>query len=509
MTHAVARNKTFLLINVSGRRFELLRSTLERFPFTRLGKIATQADPNVGKNAGNENNQPLYDYYDIVLQEYFFERNPDAFSIVVNYYATNSVHVPRHLCTQIFQEEIDYWGLVFSLPNCCQGYHRQEWEIMEGTRLTNLLFERQHKKSVVEAPAIVIKLGKYHRWRRIIWDLFENTDSSKAAQYMSVFSSVMVIISMIILCISTHPSIRLQLADGTTEDHPNIFIFEVICIVWFTFEYLVRTFTCPSYKDYFKSLMNAIDLLAILPFYVKVAVESMDLAADSGFTSIRRSLQVLRIFRIIRIFKIARHSAGLQVLGYTVKNSLPELGLLLMLLLMGMTLFSSLVYYAEMGSPNNDFDSIIAAFWWAIITMTTVGYGDMAPKTTFGQIIGSVCCLSGILFIALPIPTIVSNFSSFYKDHRNKEKLNKINAAEASVFTENDLKVAGSNQSIASDVTLADDVAESAAETMERGRRVSLNQIERQGTYLRRLSTISNAPLDRSALARLQEVREE
>ena len=287
----------------------------------------------------------------------------------------------------------------------------------------------------------------------------------------------MVIISTAGMCISTLPHFRLTLSDGSSADNPNLLIFEIICIVWFTFEYLARTLTCPSLKEYFKSLMNAIDLLAILPFYIRIIVETLDVNINPNFVSARRSLQVLRIFRVVRIFKVARHSAGLQVLGYTVRNSLPELGLLLMLLLLGMTLFSSLVYYAEMDAKDNRFDSIIGAFWWAIITMTTVGYGDMSPKTTFGKIIGSLCCLSGILFIALPIPTIVSNFSSFYKDHRNKEKLNKINSAEGAGITSSDLELPFSAESPSPDIC----------------RTLSVSLIGRQGSYLRRLSTISDS----------------
>ena len=98
-------------------------------------------------------------------------------------------------------------------------------------------------------------------------------------------------------------------------------------------------------------------------------------------------LEFFSIIRILRLFKLTRHSPGLKILIHTFKASSKELNLLLFFLILGMVIFSSLVYYAERlhTNPDNDFKSIPEGLWWAVVTMTTVGYGDMVPKTSAGK----------------------------------------------------------------------------------------------------------------------------
>ena len=114
-----------------------------------------------------------------------------------------------------------------------------------------------------------------------------------------------------------------------------------------------------------------------------------------------------------------------------------ELTLLLFFLIVCVVIFAATVYYSEMDTHPNSFSSIPDSFWWAVVTMTTVGYGDMRPQTTLGKFVGSLCAVAGVLTIALPVPVIVSNFNYFYMKERENEELIKYSILNQRMSNEN------------------------------------------------------------------------
>ncbi|XP_036671219.3 potassium voltage-gated channel protein Shaw isoform X3 [Drosophila suzukii] len=202
------------------------------------------------------------------------------------------------------------------------------------------------------------------------------------------------------------------------QPHEAFFYVELVCNVWFFIEVLIRLIVSPNLWQFIKSPVNIIDFTATLSFYTDV------MQRMGEYTGL---LEAFSIVRIMRLFKLTRHSPGLRILIHTFKASAKELTLLVFFLVLGIVFFASLAYYAEklQDNPDNQFKSIPLGLWWAIVTMTTVGYGDVAPKTYPGMFVGALCALAGVLTIALPVPVIVSNFSMFYSHTQARSKLPK------------------------------------------------------------------------------------
>ncbi|XP_068673866.1 potassium voltage-gated channel subfamily A member 3-like [Montipora capricornis] len=392
-----------IVINVSGLRFETYDKTLGQFPETLLGCAAKRDF-----------------YYDSENNEYFFDRNRSSFEAILFFYQSNGKLVrPSGVPFYVFAEEVKFFEL--------GKEHLQRLEIAEGY-ITD------------DKPILPTNLTQ-----RRVWEFFEYPDSSLAARVLALWSVSVILLSIVVFCLETLPDFRCSKdSDGpgceknssSTNDagakkvHDVWFVIEILCITWFTFEYVVRLLSAPQKLVFIRSFLNIIDLVAILPYYITLPMN------EARVTSLA-VLRVIRLVRVFRIFKLSRHSKGLQVLGYTLRSSSRELAMLMFFLFIGVVLFASAVYYAELGSQSN-FESIPDAFWWAVVTMTTVGYGDMTPQTLGGKVVGSICAISGVLTIALPVPVIVSNFNYFYKREELNQSFEMAENGEYGGMDEND-----------------------------------------------------------------------
>ncbi|KAL4629931.1 potassium voltage-gated channel subfamily G member 2 [Arapaima gigas] len=408
------------IINVGGIKYRIPWTTLEEFPLTRLGKLRSCHN--------HEEIMDVCDDYDISCNEFFFDRNPSAFRTIVTFLAAGKLRLLREMCALSFQEELLYWGVEeANLDWCCLRKLRlRQEEQREAQRQDGSLASPPSEEP---PPGPFPDEGRMAGCMRRLRDMVENPHSGLPGKIFACLSVIFVAITAVTLCISTMPDLRAEEERGECSQRCyNIFVLETVCVAWFSLEFLLRFIQTQSKCLFLRTPLNIIDVVAILPYYITLIVDSLSAGerpAGSGNNYLEKVGLVLRVLRALRIFyvmRLARHSLGLQTLGLTVRRCTREFGLLLLFLCVAMALFSPLVFLAEseMGAKQ-EFTSIPGSYWWAVISMTTVGYGDMVPRSIPGQVVALSSILSGILLMAFPVTSIFHTFSRSYLELKEEQ----------------------------------------------------------------------------------------
>lgn len=201
--------------------------------------------------------------------------------------------------------------------------------------------------------------------------------------------------------------------------------FEVITVAIFTVEYFLRIWTADLfYKDsnrlraigkYVFSPMGLVDLVAILPFFLPILFK-LDL----------RFIRILRIVRLLRVLKLNRYTRSLRLIGDIIKEKRYELGASVFVCVILILVASTIMFYLEHDDQPENFPNIIATFWWAVATLTTVGYGDVYPVTGWGKLISGIIAVLGIGLVALPAAILSSSFSERINKKKEKKLEKKI-----------------------------------------------------------------------------------
>jgi voltage-gated potassium channel len=254
------------------------------------------------------------------------------------------------------------------------------------------------------------------RTRNLIHQFVDDRGSTKLAKAFNGLIMLLIAWSVLGLVISSIPGF----SEAANKWFRNIEFFTVVV---FTFEYFLRIYTAPEHI-YFKrkkyprlafavSFYGLVDLLSILPYLLGVFFDA-------------KFLRVIRILRFVRVLKLSRYLEATTIFRRVLLAKRPELSIVIIVLLTLLFFSSVVIYYIEHEAQPDVFVSIPHSMWWAVSTLTTVGYGDMVPITPWGKVIGGLVSFMGVGTFALPAGILASGFTDYWKVHKTNSNIKNV-----------------------------------------------------------------------------------
>ena len=220
-------------------------------------------------------------------------------------------------------------------------------------------------------------------------------NDNPSSKIFDITIQLVIILSILSFSIETIPDL-----EQSTRDALNM--FEVFSVAIFTIEYIIRIYTAQKRWSYIFSFYGIIDLLSILPFYLSFFLDL-------------RSLKAFKLFRLFRLFKLTKYNKTLDRFQKAIVNSKEEFVLFLILTLIMFYLSSVGIYYFEHEAQPKIFSSIFDSMWWAVATLTTVGYGDVYPITVGGKIFTTFMLLIGLGIVGIPAGIVAAALTEVNK----------------------------------------------------------------------------------------------
>lgn len=255
--------------------------------------------------------------------------------------------------------------------------------------------------------------------RRRVYALVETVsyDDLAVQKYdiFDIFIVVLIILNIASVILETVQSLHLRYAHIFKD-------FEVFSVIVFTIEYILRVWSCTEVEKYkapvwgrikfMLSFLAIVDLFSFLPFYLPMFIP-FDMRFLRGF----------RLFRLVRVLKIGRYSEALRLFGRVLNAKKAELLTAVFAIFILLIISSSLLYFVEHEAQPTKFKNIPEAMWWGVVTLTTVGYGDIYPITTLGKVFASIISLLGIGLFALPAGILSAGFVEEIKTKKEPVKI--------------------------------------------------------------------------------------
>ena len=358
-----------VVINIGGEVFETTVGTLGRFPDTLLG-----------------NREKRTPYYCTTSRQYFFNRSRMFFDAILFFYQSRGLlSCPPGVAYHLFEEECRFYELPEEAIKRIKPKELQELDADDETKNDN------YHKSIT--------------FRSKIWDLTQNPETSVFARLFSILSLLFMVMSVISSCVETLPALK---AHSHVYEHSPWAINELFLNSFFLLELLLGISCAPNLRNFMKSTMTLVDIIAVVPYFIVLTV-AKDQLQSVGF------LRIVRLIRITKMFKLSKHCTRLKIVGNILLSCVHEFTTLLICLCIIVILAGSLIYYLEDGGTNGSgFTTIPMGMYWAVQTISTVGYGDVTPLTIGGMLFASAFMLFGAITMSIPVLSIVAKFEAEY-----------------------------------------------------------------------------------------------